>query len=392
MALTTITSTPAKIATEGTQYSYNPTTDGTPTSWSLTGAPTGMALNNSNGHITWTPSYDRTNSGSLHLSAFASDGTATQDWTVAVSFVTPILNNSPSTTATEHVPYTFTPDATVVDFFRYDMTGAPSGMALDSTTGIINWTPGYDKTNSGALTLTLRSLNGLSTHKDWTVAVSMIAPAITNNPGTTATEGSLYSFTPTYTAQDFSNFSLSGAPTGMSVDSITGTINWVPNYNQTNSGSLSLTIHDYNGLSSHKDWTVASTYVTPVITSTPDTTAYIATLFTYAPTATYAHLNNWTLAGAPAGMHVDPASGTISWTPLIDQTASGTLVLTIHTLNGLSADQTFSLAVAAEPATVAVSQTGSGTISPYGVKYTMTNSWILANNNVPVGIRQDVSF
>jgi hypothetical protein len=225
-----------------------------------------MTYDHTTGIINWTPSYDRTNSGSLHYDAYTSDGsTATQDWTVAVSFVTPSITNSPAVVATEGTLYSFTPDATVVDLYRYDITGAPTGMTLDSTTGIINWTPSYDRTNSGPLTLTLRSLNGLTDHKDWTVAVSYVTPSITNSPGTDATEGTLYSYTPTATVVDLFQYDLTGAPAGMTVNSTSGAINWTPPYDTTNSGPLTLTLRSLNGLTDHKDWTVAVTPLANVV-------------------------------------------------------------------------------------------------------------------------------
>lgn len=477
-----ITSTPTKTATEGTGYSYSPTTDGTPVNWDLTGAPSGMLFSHTTGRVDWTPSYDRTNSGSLHLFVRdSSDQTATQDWTIAVSFVTPSITNSPDTTATEgtgyryiptatvvdfykydltgaptgmtvdattgrvdwtpsydrtnsgnltltlrslndltdhkdwtiavnfvtpsitnspdttateHIPYSYTPTATVVDFYKYDLTGAPTGMTVDATTGRVDWTPSYDRTNSGNLTLTLRSLNGLTDHKDWTVAVTMIAPTITSTPGKTATEGSLYSYTPTKTAQDFSYWTLNTYPTGMTVDATTGVVSWVPNYDQTNSGNVRLRIYDLNGLTAYQDWTVASSFVQPQILSTPDTTAYVNRTYSYSPTKIVAYQDTWTLNRTVFGMVFDPVSGAITWTPDADQTTSGTLILTLRALNGLRADQTFTITVLPEPDSAEVSgSVKSGMISPYGVSYSVTDVWTFDHEtHVPTGIRQNITI
>jgi hypothetical protein len=387
-----ITSSPDKTATEGTAYSYAPTKTGRVNYWGLTGAPTGMTFDSTTGVIGWTPSYDRTNSGSLRLTANG-DTTATQDWTVAVNFVTPSITNSPRTDATEHVGYSYTPTATVIDFWKYDLTGAPTGMTVSSTTGKVDWTPSYDRTNSGSLTLTLRSLNGLTDHKDWTIAVTMIAPVITSTPSKTATEGSLYTYTPTLTAQDFWKYDLTGAPTGMTLNSTTGAVRWTPNYDQSNSGSLRLRAYDLNGLNTYQDWTVASPYIQPVITSTPDTTAYTETLYSYTPHGTIVHKDVWSLSGAPSGMTFDPTSGAITWIPDADQTSSGQLILSYKSLNGLKGDQTFTLTVFPEPPSQSISGGGQKMISPYGLSYTVKQVWVLeSNTNMPIGVRDEYTF
>ena len=392
-----ISTTPDTTATEAHLYSYSPAiADGTLSSWDLRGAPTGMTFDSSTGVIHWTPSYDKTSSGDLRLYAFSTaDETATQDWTVAVHFVSPVITNTPRTDATEHVLYNYTPTATVVDFSHYDFTSTlEDNVTFDSTTGIFTWLPNYDQSNSGPISIRLWSLNGLSAHVDWSISVTLISPAITNTPGKTAVEGSLYSFLPTYTAQDLNNWSLTGAPVGMTLDTTTGLINWTPNYNQTNSGSLSLTIHDLNGLSAHVDWTVASTLVAPVITSTPDTTAFINVDYIYTPTKTAVHFNHWSLSGSiPSGVHFDPSSGAISWTPDEDQTSAGPLVLRALSLNGLYADQTFSLIVLPEPKTLFAEQSGISTVGPTGLRYTIKNAWVLnAENNLPVGTNLEIGF
>lgn len=387
-----ITSTPDKTATEGSLYNYLPTSTGRITSWDLTGYPTGMTFSTTTGQVQWTPSYDRTNSGSLRLTA-TGDTTATQDWTVAVNFVSPNITNVPGADATEYVLYTFTPVSTGVNLWRYDLTGAPTGMVVDNTTGVVSWTPSYDRTTSGPLTLTLTARNGLTDSTSWTVAVTMIAPVFTSTPSTTATEGSLYTYTPSVTAQDFWKYDLTGAPTGMTVNTSTGQVLWTPNYDQTNSGSLRLRVYDLNGLNAYQDWTVAAPSIAPVILSTPDTTAYTETLYSYNPTRTVVHQNTWTLTGAPSGMTLDPTSGAITWIPDADQTSSGSLVLKLSSLNGLYDDQTFVVTVFPEPTSQAIAGSGQKMVSPYGLSYTVKQVWVLeSNTNIPIGIRDEYSF
>lgn len=89
------TSAPVLTASEGTPYSYQLTAtdaDGDALSYSLTTAPTGMAVNAANGLISWTPAANQT--GNQAVTAKVTDATglsATQAFTVAVSNV----NNPP---------------------------------------------------------------------------------------------------------------------------------------------------------------------------------------------------------------------------------------------------------------------------------------------------------
>jgi hypothetical protein len=250
-----ITSTPGTTATEGVLYTYSPTASDTIDHWTLTGNPAGMTLDSSvTGHISWTPSYDRTNSGALELKLYdASSNTAVQDWTVAVTFVAPAFTNSPGTTATENVAYTYTPTYTATDFYKFDLTGAPTGMTVNGTSGVVSWTPTFDQTNSGSLTLTLRSLNGLTDHKDWTVGVAGVA-AITSTPRTDATQGVLYTYTPTATGA-VTAWAVIGGPTELNFSTTTGAISWIP---APYSAAVPLTIAAYvsGAIAAEQTWTV----------------------------------------------------------------------------------------------------------------------------------------
>jgi len=84
-----ITSAAPTAATEGVEYTYNPTVsdpDNTTFIWSLTNAPTGMVIDSGTGAVTWTPGAGVTTSGVVTLRVDdLSGGTATELFLISVT-------------------------------------------------------------------------------------------------------------------------------------------------------------------------------------------------------------------------------------------------------------------------------------------------------------------
>src|SRR4030042_3297693 len=61
----------------------------------------------------------------------------------------PVFTSTPLTSATEDTPYSYDADATdpdTADILTYSLTQAPTGMTIDSNTGLIQWTPDDSQT------------------------------------------------------------------------------------------------------------------------------------------------------------------------------------------------------------------------------------------------------
>jgi hypothetical protein len=277
------------------------------------------------------------------------------------------ITSTPATTATQGTAYTYAPTATgTVSTPFWSLIGAPTGMTLNTSTGAIAWTPHYDSTtNTGTMSLTVHG--DTTATQDWSVAVSFVTPAITSTPGKTATEGIKYTYSPTSTVVDLDTWTLTGAPADMIFTPSTGKVQWTP-LDRSNSGTLGLTVTDLNGLtSSSQDWTIAVTFTTPVITSTPDTSAYHNIPYSYQPITNDAIItDHWTLTGAPSNMLFDPVGGSISWLPVYDQTDALSLTLKAIDPSDKSAVQSFSITIYAQPATTVVSFGDRTYIGPYG--------------------------
>src|SRR6185312_12723038 len=85
-------------------------------SFSLSGAPSGAAINSSTGVFSWTPS-EAQGPGNFTFNVIVSDGSLTDTKTIAITVaevnVAPVLSGVPaSVTIDEEQPYTFTASAT----------------------------------------------------------------------------------------------------------------------------------------------------------------------------------------------------------------------------------------------------------------------------------------
>jgi hypothetical protein len=81
----------------------------------------------------------------------------------------------------------------------------------------------------------------------------------------------------------------------------------------------------------------------PVITTTPDTTAFVGQLYTYDVDATGIPVPTFALITFPTGMTINPNSGVIQWTP----TAAGDSNVCVEAVNSAGADtQCFTISVA----------------------------------------------
>jgi len=268
----------------------------------------------------------------------------------------PNITTTAPTTVTEYEQYTYNPTATdpETDTVTWSLENEPTGMLINATSGAITWTPAEVAT-SGAVTLVANDGNGGTDTEVFTVAVSLqnLPPDITSTAPTTATEGVAYSYNPVAVDPDLPAdtlvWSLTGAPSGMTINSSTGAISWTPDNNSPASATFTLTVDDQAGGTDEESITITVTLnnAAPVITSTAPTTATEGALYTYNPTATDADGDTlvWSLTSAPADMNIVVATGAITWTPAAGTPASVTFTLTVDDQKGATADEIITITV-----------------------------------------------
>ena len=258
----------------------------------------------------------------------------------------PVIDSFSAGSATEDIEYQLDIDATdpESDTVSFSISNAPSGMSIDSGSGLITWTPENGVTASGTVTITASDgeQDGATPDTEtFSLSVSAVndAPQITSTAGTSATESSQYSYSLSVTDVDNSSgqlsYALSNAPSGMSVSS-GGEVTWTPGNGVTTSGTVTVTVTDQEPLQDTEDFTISVTAVNtaPSITSTAGTSATEDIEYTYTLSVTDEDDDNngsdltYELSSAPSGMEVS-STGVITWTPVEGQGDASSITITV---------------------------------------------------------------
>jgi hypothetical protein len=361
--LPTITSTPVTEATEDKQYSYDVDAsdiDGDTITYSLSTYPTGMAIDNVSGLITWTPTNSQVGANSVVVLVSDGNGGAdTQSFTITVANANdaPTITSTPITTATEDQLYMYDVDATDVDVgdtLTYSLTAYPTGMMIDATTGVISWTPSNGQVGANSVVIFVLDGNGANDTQSFTITVSNTndAPTITSTPVTSATEEVqyIYDVEAADPDGDILTYSLSTYPSGMTIDSATGLITWTPTNSQVGANNVYILISDGKGGTDTQSFmiTVANANDAPTIISSPITTATEDQLYGYDVDATDVDVGDtltYSLTAYPTGMMIDANQGVISWTPTNAQVGPNPVTVVVSDENGGVDTQLFTITV-----------------------------------------------
>ena len=166
-------------------------------------------------------------------------------------------HTAPVTAASEDSLYSYDVDAADPnpgDVITFSLDTAPAGMTINTTTGVIQWTPTNDDLGNHSVVVRAEDAGGLFDTQSFNIVVANVndAPTITSTPVTSATEDAFYSYDVNASDPDVGDtltFSLDTSPVGMSINSSSGLIAWTPTTGQIGNQSVTVRVEDASGAS-----------------------------------------------------------------------------------------------------------------------------------------------
>ncbi|MCA9191301.1 MAG: hypothetical protein KDB03_06055 [Planctomycetales bacterium] len=367
--------------------------NGDPLSISLTQAPTGMTFDAALRGLSWEPTTAQLGSHSVTLSLTDGRGGSTQQ-TFTVEVISVNDNSAPQIVTP---PAAFR--ATLGSPFEYDLravdpngdpvewtiVAAPQGASIDRRLGTLRWTPTLDHVGSlQRFVISARDPAGLETSQSFSLVVSgtNLAPMIVSRPPSEAVvdERYVYGVHAIDAENDALVYTLTDAPTGMTIDSERGIVRWTPTLNQLGSHRVTIEVSDSHGNSSLQSFDLLVTQVVrnrePIITSRAIFKARVDAEYRYQVMAMdpEAESITFSLVESPAGMQIDATSGLINWTPSAAQVGAHLVRIAAADTSGNVAVQRFAVQARANQApvidSVAPTSVSLGGIYRYDVQVT----------------------
>jgi len=178
------------------------------------------------------------------------------------------------------------------------------------------------------------------------------APVITSAPPATVEVGDTYSYQVTAVDADGDMlvYQVFDEGQGLSIDSQSGLITWIPQSEHVGSNWIDVVVTD-GQLEDYQKYTLTVTQAnnaSPTISSSPITSGAESQLYSYAVIATDPEEQSliYSLVSGPNGMTMDPNSGVLSWLPGANSAGSYAIEIEVFDPEGLSDSQNYTLTIA----------------------------------------------
>jgi hypothetical protein len=248
----------------------------------------------------------------------------------------------------------------------------PAGLSIDASSGVISGNPTTAGTSTVAVTVTdATSPAHLTATKN--LPLTIVAPiAITTASLPSGVTGTAYS-APVNASGGTTPYvwSATGLPAGLSIDAASGVISGNPTTAGTS--TVAVTVTDSTNpthLTATKNLSLTIVSQLVITTASPlpggsVNAPYSTTIAASGGTTPYA----WSATGLPAGLSIDPASGSISGTP----TAAGTATIAVTVTDAANPKQTatknLSLTISTPVPAVVIANSGSGQSASVNTQY-----------------------
>ncbi|MHB1423596.1 MAG: beta strand repeat-containing protein [Gemmataceae bacterium] len=323
--------------------------EATPT-YSATGLPPGLSIDSTTGLISGTVGIGAFGSSPYQVTATATDGSNTSSqsfvWTVTprVALVNPGSQSNATGDSVSLQLSATSPGGTM----SFSASGLPPGLSISSS-GLISGSPTTAISTPYNVTVTANDGTSSSSQTfQWTVSViNLVSPGDqTNNDGDTVS----LSLTTGYNAGGMLNYSASGLPTGLSINSstgqITGTISGTADTNSPY--SVTVTVTDGTNTSSQTfNWTVNQVVAIDAINDQSNAAGDAVSLQVSASDS-FNNTLTYSATGLPSGLSISSTTGLIGGTIALGDDANSPYAVTVTATDsaGNSSTQSFNWNVA----------------------------------------------
>ncbi|MGH7186723.1 MAG: putative Ig domain-containing protein, partial [Pseudomonadota bacterium] len=235
--------------------------------WSKVSGPGTVTFANANA-IETTATFSAAGTYALRLTASDSQLSASHDLTVTVEGTNrpPVITSTPPASTCSNRPYSYqviATDPNAGDVLTYSLPTAPTGMTINTSTGLIQWTPTQAQGGSHNVKVRVTDLGNNQVEQTWTINVTAAPPnsppAITSTAPTGAAVDVPYVYQVTANDPDPCEvlaYSLDAAPAGMTINPTTGLIQWAPAASQTGNHNVTVRVRDFSGAPATQSFTI----------------------------------------------------------------------------------------------------------------------------------------
>lgn len=330
--------------------------------------PEGAVFDAAANTIRWTPTYKQAGTYSgITVTASDQAGLSVQaNFDIIVNNVNlpPQINAISSQTVDENSTLSVNisasdPDVEDEGKVVLSVQNLPDGATFDAATGTFAWTPSFDQSGDFSLKAVATDAEGLQSETDLNITVNNInrPPQIKEIEAQTVNENSMVTIPvevsdPDNQDQDKLKISAGGLPAGATLNESAKSISWTPDYEQSGSYTVNLTVADPEGLNASTSFDITVNHINraPLFTSVGNQSVdednnFSLTLAVNDPDKEDANDVSVTLENLPEGATFEAQSKTLSWTPTYYQKGSYTVKAVAKDPAGMSTETSFTITV-----------------------------------------------